>query len=346
VLSTVAFWPVTNGWLKARTGVNVVAVLGLTPRKPLPGRTSPAKLFWGWLALAGAHYLLCLGQRRGRALRTGTLLLVALFNGNLVLVHERSVAADQTLGKVDSGSIFEGQWPGLRRLNIVEHDPAHLAAADSRQALLRADLQTFADFHRYVRERYRAHAPFLKKAWRMEDERRLKALFFMSFVSGLWAFGNRADVDGVGCALCNEERKGPAPTRPTIRSYLESPIACCTDFAHLTKSLLDHEGIESRLTAIPGHVFNEVRVGGRWCILDATTDLVLETSWEELYAAPKANPPAVTVLWFPHPCLADAAAPQYRPMAGHFRLMMLLRLANRPALLRPTEHPDLPSYFD
>jgi hypothetical protein len=342
----VTFWPVTCHWLTERTGVDVALALGIDPSQSLPGWLSPAPLFWGWLVFAGCHYVLCLGERRGRAVRTGALLLAALHNGNLVLAQERGTAAVQVLTEAASGNIFERQWPGLQRLRILQYPRARLTALDSREALLRADLRTFADFHRYVVQRYRVHAPDLQKRWHLEDERRLKALFFMSFVSSLWAYGNRAEVDRAGCVLCNEERHGATPARPTLRTYLETGIACCTDYANLTKSLLDHEGLENRLAHIPGHIFNEVRLDGRWCVLDATTALVLETSWEELYAAPEGNAGAVTVLLFPHPGLRTKDVTQYRPGAGHLRVLMLLRVANRPALVRQVEHPGLPDYFD
>jgi hypothetical protein len=144
--------------------------------------------------------------------------------------------------------------------------------------------------------------------------------------------------------LENELLKGPSPP-PSVGAFLHAKIGCCSDFAYLTKSLLDHEGYVNRLTTIPGHVFNEVLLDGRWCIVDATTNMFIDMSWEELYSMNSGHD-RINVLLFPHASMSPDKACQYRSRVGQFRLMMLLRVANHPEQCRKVEHPDLPSYFD
>jgi hypothetical protein len=138
--------------------------------------------------------------------------------------------------------------------------------------------------------------------------------------------------------LCNEKNNWTA-SRPTMRAYLDSRIGCCTDYALMVKFLLDEEKIENRLTAIPGHVFNEVRLEGRWCIVDATTNMFLEQSWQELYERKSEEP--IKVYVFPHANMSGNFAYRYRPLAGQFRLLTLLRVANRPECLREATHPEV-----
>jgi hypothetical protein len=166
----------------------------------------------------------------------------------------------------------------------------------------------------------------------------------MNVVSGLWSFGNQTEITKEGSVFCNEQNDWHAPP-PSVRVYLASKIGCCTDHAYLTKSLLDHEGIENRLTAIPGHVFNEARLGPNWCVVDATTNLFMEMSWEDLYER-KHTRDSIGVWVFPHPNLMTTSTSDYRSLAGHFRMITLSRIVNRPANLAKTYHPSLPAYFD
>jgi hypothetical protein len=148
----------------------------------------------------------------------------------------------------------------------------------------------------------------------------------------------------MGCVGCNERHQSTGPTI-TLTDYLESEVACCSDYAYFTKSMLDHEGIENRLTEIPGHMFNEVRLSGRWCIVDASCNLFIDTGWDELYA-PDSKRDSITALVFLHPNASDQDEQRYRPVIGRFRLLMLMRVVNHPGMLQQASHPDLPKWFD
>jgi hypothetical protein len=190
-------------------------------------------------------------------------------------------------------------------------------------------------------EGYAQRVPQLKK--HADHEQKMKTLYIMNFVSGFWAFGNGLDPNKPGSVFLNEQNGWQAPPE-SIHTYVDARIGCCTDYAFLAKYLLDREGIENRLTSIPGHIFNEVRLNGRWCIADATVNLFVESSWEELHGRKKARE-SITVLMFPIGTSLNGRSPRYRSVTEQFRLMTLLRLANQPVNLHATTHPELPSYF-
>jgi hypothetical protein len=344
LLSALAFWPVVCNRLAAAAGP-VFAADALAPRWVFR-HSALMPVFWACAGLAAVHGALAWRGGRRPTLAALALGLALLHNVAAVLAAEQLSAGRQLALGVARGDTLERRWPQLERLRIVECPPPDTAALYAGGRLRAADLDSFAALHRYARARFAEQRRQLRARWGVADERKLRALFYLNFVSGLWAFGNRDHPDRPGGVLSNEENGWTPPPRPTVRTYLASHIACCTDFACVLKSLLDHEGIENRLTCIPGHRFNEARLGGRWHILDATTNLCAEAGWEELYGRRGGGPDSVRVLLFPHPGLAATSSSRYRAAVGQFRLLMLMRLATRPEALRAVEHPALPPYFD
>jgi hypothetical protein len=344
VLFVVAAWPALCDWLAVWSGLDIHAFLG-TAGKKAPGRTTVGKVFGAWLVLALCFYCFHLVERRYWIVRTLALGLALVFNATLLLVNHRVTTAQRTLWEVTTGDYLERQWGAFQRLQIIEHPTVPVSIFDVRKELENLEMGSFGELYRCVMGRYRQLDKQLAADWGTQDEQRVKALYIMNVVAGLWAYGNERTPDRPGGVQANElVHWEPQPL--TFQTYWNSPIGCCTDFAYLTKCFLDHEGIENRLTEIPGHIFNEVKLDNDWYILDATTNLFLETSWEELYAAPGAGRHPIAVHVFPHPGLTDPTSPRYRPLAGHQRLMTLVRIANRPEYFKHPIHPELPAYFD
>ncbi len=297
-----------------------------------------------WLVPAVGYCVLSLPLRRLRTWRTVALVLAGFHGAALTQVNYRAVAHQTLAQAMISGRVLQQQWESLRCLKIVEVPPLDFPLAESRQQLRHQHLTTFRDLHRQVMAGYQRVARQLARRWAVEDEQRLKALYLMNYVAGFWAFGNHYAVDQPSGVLFNEENNWQEEP-PSLQAYLEANIGCCEEIAYLLKFFLDCEGIENRLTTIPGHVFNEALLGGRWCLLDATVNFFMERSWEELYTTAKPERDSIPVYLFPHPGLVNAQADCYRPILGQFRLAMLLRIATLPRLYQPTDHPPLPEYF-
>jgi hypothetical protein len=343
ILSVVAAWPTLCIWISAHTVLDLTPVAG-SKGAAATGRTTVQRLYIAWLILGVVHYLYCFPQSRLRGLRTLTLLFAIGHNATYVLVNQRMASAQRVLSGLVSGDVFEQQWPALRQLKMIEYLAVTGPLCESREDLLKRDLRTFADLHHHIMKGYDRDGVRLAKHWGFVDEQKVRAMFMMNIVSGMWAFGNKSNPDRPGGVQSNEDNDWGMGS-PTLHTYLKSNIGCCDNFSFLLKFLLDREGFTNRLTAIPGHSFNEVLLDGRWCILDATANIFVETSWEDLYKGPASTRNAVTVHVFPHPGLSNENSSRYRPMAGQFRLLTLLRLANRPAYLKQTQHPHLPAYF-
>ena len=344
LLSGLVFWPLLSSESFALAAADNSGLPRLSQHKLVHEGYGLDAIAAGLALLVLASYVVCFGQRRLRVLRTLALIGVLLLEFRLVQASARLAISADIMDDAAAGLLLTTEWPNLEHLRVIEHSSAWLSLRP-RATLAGANLHTFADFHRHVVEQYRLKGGRFAKESPFADEAARKALFFMNFVSGLWAYGNQVAVDKTGGALSNEANNWQEST-PSLQAYLASEIGCCSDYAYLLKSLLDHEGIENRLTTIPGHVFNEAKLNGRWCMLDPTTNIFLETTWEELYAATELERDSLTVHVFPHSNLTDVHSPRYRSLAGHFRLMMLSRIANRPAAFQPTTHPDLPAWFD
>jgi hypothetical protein len=345
VLMTVAVFPVISDWMEDWTGYEYASVLGMAKRKPIY-RLTVFRLASAWMIVGIAYYGLCFRKRRLRTLRTLALIGAGVYHAGLIVANERLIHEKILLRERETNEVFEQQWPHFQRLKMIDCENARVNAFQARDEMRVKGITRFADFHQCVMEQYHRAEPRLKKCWSPvadDDVGKMKTLFIMNFVSGLWSFGNREAQTKQGCVFCNEQNQWKAPAE-SLATYLEAQIGCCTDFAYLTKSLLDHEKIENRLTEIPGHIFNEVKLGNRWRIVDATANLFVGCSWEELYEQDRQND-SVVVLLFPHSNLADARSIQYRSVAGQFRAMTLARIANPPFRLRPSMHPELPRFF-
>jgi len=138
--------------------------------------------------------------------------------------------------------------------------------------------------------------------------------------------------------LCNEKTGFREIRSPTVRTYLESDIGCCTDYAFLLKVLLDRAGIPNRRVGTAGHIFNEARFADGWATLDANTNMFFAGEWGAIQRRPHGSEGTVTVMVFPHQNSMDSGNPYYRPEIGQFCLRWLLAAAERTA--PPTGYPD------
>jgi hypothetical protein len=244
-----------------------------------------------------------------------------------------------------SRSEVERQWLHLRRLDIVEGFSPTLYHFDAQSVPLDS-VKSFQDLHACVAAEFRQRRNQLQEELGVEDENRLKTIFYMHFLTNLWSFGNKVATDKPGGVLINEENDWRPPQKITAQTFVQARIGCCADIAYVLKVLLDREQIPNRLTEIPGHVFNEVKLDGKWWIADGSTNILVEGSWEELFHhAPDQETPRVRVLVFPDPRVGSAAGADYRPITAQLRVQMLLRMAAGPRAFQTASYPPLPAFL-
>lgn len=295
------------------------------------------------LAIVALAFVACWSNPRHRGWRT-CLLLATVTSQVVLLIAFRHLDGKIRKG-LASGNLFEQQWGNLDRLKFVEFYSPTLARLDSRQAA-QLPMKSFKDLHRWGMEKYQRCKERMAQELGISEESRLKVIYVMNFVANLWAFGNKHHVDRTGCVACSEDNNWIIPKEMSVQTYLRSRIACCNDMAYLVKYFLDQEQFENRLTVIPGHIFNEVKIQGKWHIVDATINAIVETSWEENYQAKGSDSEeTIRVMVFPHPNLDNEEAWDYRPQLGTFRLAMFLRFANRPACLECASYVPLPEFI-
>lgn len=236
----------------------------------------------------------------------------------------------------------------LEGLYIKTLPPVRYDEIFSRKHVLRADINTFDEFYRFARERYEAHAEMLRERWKIEDNKKdnkkLEAIFYMNFVSGMWGFGNPVRRSKKGCVRSNEENGWQlVPVdEVTVQTYIQSSIGCCTDSAYLLSYLLKRANIRQRLIKFPGHVLNEVRIGEQWYTLDAFSNIMFHASWSDI-RNPEKKPSKLTVTVFPHHNLLAGENPHYREKIGHFRICLLLKAAY--GATGKVTYPKLPQFF-
>lgn len=193
--------------------------------------------------------------------------------------------------------------------------------AETQKLILDRPPKSFEDLHQTVSEEFVNHRSELKESWRGLDESALRAAYTMNVVSRLWAYGNESNPDRVGCALQNEQTGFKPRAFDGLESFIRSPIGCCSDYAFTLKKLFDVLKIENRLVEIPGHVFNEAKIGGRWWVFDATSNMAIPHAWSSVMA--ELPPSKIKVFSFPHWNLRPSAGRDYRSKVGVFRLYFL-----------------------
>lgn len=230
----------------------------------------------------------------------------------------------------------------VKSLRIVEPPTVDYERIFAKQPLLQAHIGSYDDFYEYCHRRFQAYQSELSQRWRIEDQQKLEAIFYMNLVSRLWGYGNPTPAlrNRRGSVLSNENTGFREIEHPTVRTYLESNIGCCTDYAFLLKELLDRAGIPNRRVTTAGHVFNEARFADGWATLDANTNMFFAGEWGAIQRRPHGSKGTVTVMVFPHQNCMDTGNPYYRPEIGQFRLRWLLCAAERTA--PPTSYPDGP----
>jgi hypothetical protein len=268
----------------------------------------------------------------------------------LILLHLLMLASVRSMSighqfrvERSCGADTERQWQHLRRLTIVEGFSPTLYQFDA-QTLPADSIQSFQQLHRWIAAQYARRREGLKKELRGANEDRLKTIFYMHFLADLWSFGNKSAPHKPGGVLANEENDWQAPDKISAQTFVQARIGCCADIAYVLKVLLDQEGIPNRLTEIPGHVFNEVKLDGKWRIVDGTTNMLVECAWDELFIEGQPAP-EVRVHLFPDPRVGHPAGEEYRPITAQFRIQMLLRMAATPSAFQDVSHPELPAYF-
>lgn len=161
------------------------------------------------------------------------------------------------------------------RLAVREYDSDVSARASAQD--WRAGITTFGEFITHVQTQQQAADPVAGLSAQASQ-----ALFYMQWVSGLWSYGNLDRPDLPGCVI-NNEATGPIdPALLTIRTYLDSPIGCCTDYTVLFSMLLEAAGIETRIVTKEGHNFNEALLDGEWWTLDANLNVAFRASWDKV----------------------------------------------------------------
>jgi hypothetical protein len=213
----------------------------------------------------------------------------------------------------------------IKNLPSIEYDSIF-----AKQHLLQADIKSFADFYRFAEKRFKSYWHYLETRWKIHDKKKLEAIFYMNMVSGMWGFGNRIDKEKKGCVRSNENNNWETIPieKINVRTYIESEIGCCSDSAHLLSYLLEQAHIKQRLISFPGHVLNEAYLEDRWYTLDAHTNMMFHSSWQDIQNYDKKSG-EITVTIFPHHNLIFGKNSFYRENTGHFRIFLLLQAVYR-----------------
>ncbi len=179
-----------------------------------------------------------------------------------------------------TGEVFHHSLPNDLQLFVTGFDKSNLTSLN--------DLAKSASSY-HVRWRDSLHEQGF-------DEGKAKAISFMLFTSTLWAYGNANNPVKEGCINSNENNNWQYE-KPTLQVVKQAHIGCCTDYAFTLSLILSKHGFENRYVTIPGHVFNEAKINGQWSVLDANTNVFINSSWNDSIAAREK----VRIHVFPHP---------------------------------------------
>jgi hypothetical protein len=235
-------------------------------------------------------------------------------------------------------------FQALNQLKVMNYPSVEYDVIFSKQHMREANINTFDDFYKFVKNRYVTYKDMLASKWDIKNEQLLQSIFFMNLVSAMWGYGNINNPDIPACVLINENTnfKELDTNTISIKTYINSDIGCCNDFAYILKIILDREEIKNNIVAIPGHFFNEVTINNKTYTLDANVNILFHSSYEDIQYKNYYKEDSVKVSIFPHPNL-EQNNPFYRTRMGRFWLQSLLVTIEKTAV--PISHPDLPDYI-
>lgn len=228
----------------------------------------------------------------------------------------------------------------LDELRIVERPATDSEDVFAVSRMRDASIESYADFSAFAESRYRTSRAWIAETWGLEQGSPARAFFFLNLVSHMWGYGNPSPEHSAkpGCVAQNETTDFRRIDTPTIRTYIESEIGCSGDHAELLSFLLSSATVENRIVTVDEHHFVEALIESSWHILDATLNLAVEGTWQELLDRKRGTPQSVRVTLFPHHNMTDPSNPHYRPRMGAYRIAWLISLAKsggREAIVRP-----------
>ena len=222
------------------------------------------------------------------------------------------------------------------RAQVVQHSLPRDAEL-FRNGFDKTTLTSFSDLPKWAGKFHQRWRADLLAEGLSENEARAASM--MLFTSTLWAFGNARQPEKPGCIPANEDNDWQYQ-KPTLQVVKLARIGCCQDYARALSFILSKNGFENRYVAIPGHVFNEARIDGKWYVLDANTNVFMNAAWNDIPAAFEK----VSLHVFPHP--GAQSGKLRRPTTAAFQsyLVNVVLLGNFPAgTLEQGRDPD-PEY--
>ena len=206
----------------------------------------------------------------------------------------------------------------------------------------RPPIGSFEGFARRLDATFETNKDGLREIWALPGDDHIKAVYYLNHVSALWAFGAPEGINAPGGCVTNNAvtgslsrtKAGLEPEeKATFETYWRSPIGCCSDYTVFFFALLNRAGIENRVVYLSeglaglGHSLLEVRLDGKWWIMDANARIAANTSWEALPTMPRSQ--RINVYLFQHPGLNPANKDLYRADLGSFRRVLVSLIAAR-----------------
>lgn len=222
--------------------------------------------------------------------------------------------------------VINNLYDSLRVLKIENLPAVEYDSIFAKHHLLQADIKNFDQFYQFAEKRFKSYSHLLETKWNIHDKKKLEAIFYMNMISAMWGFGNKINKEKKGCVQSNENNNWQTipVEKINVRTFIESDIGCCSDSAYLLSYLLDKAHIKQRVIRFPGHVLNEAYLEGRWYTLDAFSNMMFHSQWQDIQNYDKKSG-EIAVTIFPHHNLVFGGNPFYRENIGHFRIILLLQ---------------------
>lgn len=212
-------------------------------------------------------------------------------------------------------------------LVFVNYPSFNFSTIFNRRMIPIDKINSYDDFYLYARSIYDQNLDVLEEGWQLHDSAELKSIYYMNFVSSLWAYGNKDNPEEIGCVFDNEVHGMTHKKDLTVKDYLVSEIGCCDDYARILKLMLDKEKIKNRLVHVRGHIFNEAFFKNKWHVLDANINTMFHDSWFDItFRQPGER---FLISTFPHNNSLFSEPEFFRASVGKFRLEVITAAVKR-----------------
>ena len=198
-------------------------------------------------------------------------LCAVLFLFSLSEVQAQKLTAQKKPAVVNKYKSF---LKSAKELIIYNHYTTNYESIFAKENIFDGREETFQAMYMKIKKHFQNHKKQLETEWNLKGKL-LEAAFILNVVNNMYGLGEEGKSASVFANKHNTRGNRNKKTGyltlqcATAKDYLKSDYGDCNDYAMMMYIFLNLAGIENRQVGPPDHIYNEVKINGKYYIFDA-----------------------------------------------------------------------------